>query len=49
MTTTETTAQTAPPPSPADVAALLAERTGLSAKGLAALYRLETELAWGEL
>ena len=49
MNTTQTPTQTAPPPSPADIAALLAERTGLSAKGLAALYRLETELAWGEL
>lgn len=50
----------APPPSPASLAARAAasyvrstpnvdEASGLSAKGLAALHRLETNLAWEQL
>ena len=42
MTTTETTAQTAPPPSPADLTSV----EPLSARGLDALVRLESALAW---
>lgn len=45
MTPETATPTTAPPPSPADLAAT----EPLSARGLDALYRVETALAWGEL